>query len=213
MNYILTMGELKTLAGLLGAQHFFSLEEQETTLQREDVIQNVFRLHQRGFLTQTDNGFCCEPEIKRLIQVIVDADRAIVLRSPEEAYLCCYLAGDECTVVEMIAERPMEYKLYSQPLSELCLQLCPMEDLQAMQEYEFDFSQLHFDVIPEETNLRLQADIYSITEQCQIARALIVQTQLGKVQAFHADGEMSVNAYRVQEFYRWIVGQIGGKEL
>ncbi len=213
MNYILTMGEVKTLAGLLGAQSFFETGEQETVLKREDVIQNVFQLHQRGFLSQTDEGFLCEPEIKRLVQGIVEAERVLVLFSPKQGRVCCYISAEHCIALETIAERPMEYKLYAQPLKELYEQFCPIEDVDKAEEYEFDLRQLYFDVLPEENGLYLQAEVYSAREQCQLARAIVSRTRQGMAQAFYANGEMSVAAYRIHELYRLLVEQTGGEEL
>ncbi len=213
MNYILTMGQLKTLAGLLGAQSFFSVEQEQAELSREDVIQNVFALTQRGFLVQEGEGFTCESEIKRMMQAIVDARFALVMLAPQKGSLCCYISDGGCVIIEPIAERPTEYKLYDGDLKEIFDSLCPEEEIAWEQSFEVDFKELYFDVMPDVKGLSFQADVYSLIEKCQTARALVKRTDAGLAQALYDGQEMSVDAYRAQELYCWLMECVGGKEV
>ena len=213
MNYILTLGEVKTLAGLLGAESFFSMEEEQVELSREDVIQNVFLLTQRGFLTQRDNGFLCEPEIKEMLQQLIRAQHAVVLLIPERAQLCCYVTDTKCIVLEKTLERTTEYKLNAQPLEEVFLQWCPPEDVISDQKLEMDTSELYFDVMPTAEYLSVQVDIYSLLTQSQKARGLVKRTPMGKAQAFYDGTGSSVAVYRQQEFCRQIIEQVGGNKI
>ena len=213
MNYILTIGEVKTLAGMLGARSFFSVEDELTELSRADVIQNVFQLTQRGFLVQQDEGFACEPAIKKMMQQLILAQHAFVLMVPGKVQLCCYVSDEACIVLEMTAERTKEYKLYAQPLREVYFGLCPPEDVISEQAPEMDVGELQFDAVPDTEHLSFQVDAYSLAAQRQLARGLVKKTPTGKAQAVYDGENITVEVYRQEELYRQIIERVRGEKI
>ena len=216
MKYILTVEEVQTLAGMLGAERFFGFASPSDRLEREDIVRNVVQLYQRGTLWQDDSGMHCEPRVKELMQTLVSASVATVLFLPQQAHLCCYGEGGELTVLERIAERPEECKLYSRSLEELWQELAeeylPEESAVAPVAPGQIPEELDFQASGDSEKICLQADIFSMDGECRIAKGLILREGKTYIQAFR-NGENSRSAdYSPEQFRQWLQRTIGGKE-
>lgn len=214
MNYILTMDEVKTLAGLLGARAIFSPGENEKgALTREATVRSVFQLTQRGFLIRGENGFACQPQVRELMGQMLRAAYGIVVLVPEEAQLFCYVSGEGCVILEMIGERPGEYKLYAQSFRETCEQLCPRADIRSGESPEMNVSELYFDALPSMEDLCIQIDIFSLAEQRQKARALVKRRPMGKVLGVYDGERISLEVYEPRRLYEMVDDWVGGIKL
>lgn len=93
-------------------------------LSREDTIQTIVRLIQKGQLTVQENGLQCAEELKELLHRMGTSEHIVLIETPERSY-CCY-GGEQVILCEAVQYSPqtlrltpMQYGTFEELLDEL----------------------------------------------------------------------------------------------
>lgn len=220
MNYILTMRELKSLLVLLGAKELFRLQNQERQLSREDVVECVASLTQRGILTPEEDCFRCNPEVKTLVKRIIAPQKTMLLTryGTSLPQICGYGADGQYTLVEEIPFREGEYRLLQRSPEEMkealvedgyLPQETPEEEKMKKNEPVLVPEFLHSEQVMlilenEKKGLQLWVDFYD-GKTHQIQSRSLVYLQHGKLRlAIAENGTDSVGVYQQKTFLEWL---------
>ena len=113
MNYILTTGEIQTLAALMGAKQLVGLGENGEPFSRDTAVASVLSLTRRGILEPEEDGLTCQEQVRRIMAVLARPDSCILVTDVTMArpQIMCYGSGETVVAVSQILQRPGEVRL------------------------------------------------------------------------------------------------------
>lgn len=113
MNYVMTLSELQTLAGMCRIRSML-LPVGCRQIDRADAVQAVFHLTKREILTPEGTGFRCLPEVRELLRPLQEAERCLLVTDPmqKRPQLLSYYGAGSFTVLSSIPERREEYRIF-----------------------------------------------------------------------------------------------------
>lgn len=112
MNYVMTLSELQTLAGMCRIRSML-LPAGCRRIDRAGAVQAVFQLTEREILVPDGTGFRCLPEVRELLRPIQEAERCLLVTDPiqKRPQRLCYFGAGFFTVLSSIPERREEYRI------------------------------------------------------------------------------------------------------